>query len=507
MRSLLALLLLTAPGFAQSDTYRPPVFNDDGRIERIRATAPIVDSVFQKFFAQRRLPGLVYGVVVDGQLALTGQFGYTNVEKKVPADSKSVFRIASMSKSVTATAIMKLRDEGKVQLDAPAETYLPEMKGLKLLTNDAQLITVRDLLTHGAGFPEDNPWGDRQLADSDQELIDLLRRGISFSNVPGVEFEYANLGFALLGRIVTVVSGMPYQRYTTEKIFKPLGMNSTVWDYQSVPPGRLAHGYRLKDSAWVEEALLGDGAWGAMGGLLTTIEDFGRYVAFHLDAWPPRHDQETGPVRRSSLREMQQPWRFIGLSPQWKYPSGRVCGMTVSYGYGLNWMIDCEGRIALSHGGGLPGFGSGWTMMPDYGIGILSFDNLTYQGSGFVNTAVLDTIISLAKLKPREIPVSSILEQRQQALVTVLPDWKEADVEDLFAENFFPDNDVESWRKHTRELYAKIGAVKHVGPMKPLNQLRGSFEIEGEKGKLSVFFTLTPEKNPMIQQLRIREIR
>lgn len=501
MKTLLALLILALPAVGQ---YRPAVFKASDRVEKVAAAKRVVDSIFQRFYEQRRLPGLVYGVVVDGQLVLNGQFGLTNVASKIPADRRSLFRIASMSKSVTATAIMKLRDEGKVQLDAPAETYLPEMKGLRLLTTDAPVITVRDLLTHSAGFPEDNPWGDRQLADTDQELIDLMKRGISFSNVPGVEFEYANLGFALLGRIVTVVSGMPYQRYTTENLFKPLGMTSTVWEYTSVAPDRLAHGYRLKDSAWVEEALLADGSWGAMGGLLTSIDDYAKYVAFHLDAWPPRDAQETGPVKRSSLREMHQPWRFAGMNPNWKYPSGRVCGMTVAYGYGLNWVIDCEGRIAISHGGGLPGFGSGWTMMPEYGIGVLSFDNLTYQGTGFVNTAVLDTIIAMAGLKPRELPVSSILEQRQRELVAVLPEWKEAGLDRLFAENFFPDNDVASWRKRTRELYDKLGAVKAVGPMKPLNQLRGSFEIEGEKGRISVFFTLTSEKEPKIQQLRLQ---
>lgn len=507
MRSLLSILLLVARCVGQTSTYQPPVFNDPGRLERIKGLAPVVDSIYQKFFAQRRLPGLVYGVVVDGKLALTGQFGSTNVEKKTEADSRSLFRIASMSKSVTAMAIMKLRDEGKVQLNSPAEAYLPEMKGLKLLTNDTRLITVRDLLTHGAGFPEDNPWGDRQLARTDQELIDLVRGGISFSNVPGIEFEYANLGFALLGRIVTVVSGMPYQKYTTEYLFKPLGMTSTTWEYRSVEPNRLAHGYRLKDSTWVEEALLPDGAWGAMGGLITSIEDFSKYVAFHLSAWPPRNDPETGPVRRSSVREMQQLWRFEGMSPAFKYPTGRTCALVRGYGYGLDWLRDCTERVYSGHSGGLPGFGSNWMIVASRGIGVMAFDNLTYAGTAAVNMAVLDTLIALADLRPRTLPVSSVLAQRQHSLSLVFPEWREQDVAGLFAENFFLDDAIDSWRKRTKDLFARIGTVKSIGSMKPMNQLRGTFVIEGEKGKLEVFFTLTPEKEPLIQQLRIRELK
>ncbi len=85
-----------------------------------------------------------------------------------------------MTKSFTAMGILKLRDAGKLSLDDPAWKYIPEMKKVKYLTNDAPSITIRHLLTHSAGFPEDNPWGDRQLADSDADLIKIINEGVGF---------------------------------------------------------------------------------------------------------------------------------------------------------------------------------------------------------------------------------------------------------------------------------------------------------------------------------------
>jgi CubicO group peptidase (beta-lactamase class C family) len=165
-----------------------------------------------------------------------------------------------MSKSFTAMAILKLRDEGKLKLDDPAYLYIPEIKGIKYLTKDASPITIRNLLTHSAGFPEDNPWGDRQLANTDEQLIDLYKKGLSFSNDPGLGYEYSNLGFATLGYIIKKVSGKSYQEYITENILKPLGMTHTYYEYDKVPKELLAHGYRWIDNHWVEQPMLHDGS-------------------------------------------------------------------------------------------------------------------------------------------------------------------------------------------------------------------------------------------------------
>ncbi len=118
------------------------------------------------------------------------------------------------------------------------------MASLKYPTKDATPITIFNLLTMSAGFPEDNPWGDRQLSDTDQDLIDLVKNGISFSTNPGSQFEYSNLGYGLLGRIVSNVSGQHYQDYVIEKILRPLGMNDCEFEYEKIPNEKLALGYR-----------------------------------------------------------------------------------------------------------------------------------------------------------------------------------------------------------------------------------------------------------------------
>ncbi|MFC5408703.1 serine hydrolase domain-containing protein [Larkinella bovis] len=490
-----------------STSYQAPVFDDPQRLEKIRAVLPAVENLYRDYAAKNHFPGLAFGVVVDGQLIHSGGFGYTDVAKKTAVSSQSLFRIASMSKSVTVMAILKLRDEGKLRLDDPAYLYIPELKKLPYLTADSPLITVRHLMTHSAGFPEDNPWGDRQLDDSPADLTKLIAGGLSLSNAPGVAYEYSNLGFAMLGAIVTKVSGKPYQQYIDEAIFKPLGMTHTVWEYTKVPANQLAHGYRWLNNEWVEEPLLHDGSYGAMGGLITSIDDFSKYMAFHESAWPPRSVAESGPVKRSSVREMQQPWTFNNLASTFKYPNGRACPMVSSYGYGLRWSRDCEGRIYVGHTGGLPGFGSQWWIMPDYGIGVVAYGNLTYAGMTPINWTVLDTLITGAGLKPRAIPVSNILAQRKTELVQLLPDWTNAEHSPIFAENFFPDQSLENRRKNVQELFAKAGKMVRVGDLIPENQLRGRFIIEGEKGSIDVFFTLTPENPALIQQLDFREVR
>ena len=128
----------------------------------IEAMAPEITAYFETYMKAAHVPGLVFGVVKDGKLVLVRGLGVQDTASNSPVTADSRFRIASMSKAFTALAILKLRDQGRLSLDAPAENYVSEMKAWRYPTTDSARIRVSDLLHHTAGFVEDNPWGDRQ---------------------------------------------------------------------------------------------------------------------------------------------------------------------------------------------------------------------------------------------------------------------------------------------------------------------------------------------------------
>lgn len=485
-----------------SSTYKAPQFPDSNRTQKLQSAFSAVDKIYREHAEKNHFPGIAYGVVADGKLIHSGATGLLNLKTKQPATTKSLFRIASMTKSFTAMAIMKLRDEGKLNLTDAAEKYIPEMQNFEYLTKDASHITIQNLLTMTAGFPEDNPWGDRQLEDTDEELESFLKKGVSFSSIPGYQFEYSNLGFATLGNIIKRVSGVPYQQYITKEILKPLGMNETHWEFSEIGGDKLALGYRWEDEQWQEEPMLHDGSYGAMGGLITSIEDFGKYVALHLSAWPPNNEDETGIIKRNSIREMHRPF-MPRMFADAKTSDGSTCAIVVGYGYGLGYRQDCKGIVRISHSGGLPGFGSEFRFYPEYGVGVILFANRTYAGTGAANARVMDTLLLISGIKPRVLPASDILNKRKEQLSNLILSWDENLGQEILAENFFLDLSRDAWIKTSKETLAQIGEVISYEPMMAENQLRGYFIVNGKKGKLKVYFTLTPEPDPKVQELHL----
>jgi CubicO group peptidase (beta-lactamase class C family) len=501
MRKLTIALVFLAGVHAAS----APQFAVADRRAKLATAFPEIDRLFSEFARAGHVPGAAWGIVIDGELAHTGVTGLRDVDAKAPVDKDTVFRIASMTKSFTAMSILKLRDAGKLALDDPAERYVPELKGLRYPTTDSPRITIRHLLTHSEGFPEDNPWGDQQLSETDESLSRMMREGIPFSNPPGVAYEYSNYGFAILGRIVSRVSGQPYEEYVARHILQPLGMSSTTLHPDKVPADRRAVGYRWEDERWKVEPPLPHGSFGAMGGMLTSLRDLGAYVAVFLDAWPPRDGAERGPIGRASLREMQQPWRPAGTRVVLDKANVAAHLTASAYGYGLRITQTCQYRTMVSHGGGLPGYGTFMQWLPDYGVGIIAFGNLTYTSWTRVFGEAFAGLARTGGLQPRDVQPSAALIEARDAVSALIIKWDDRLADRIAAENLFMDRAKERRRKEIEQLLAQTGRCAAPQTFEFVeNALRGQWTMSCERGKLEVTITLAPTMPPGVQYLSVQ---
>lgn len=178
------------------------------------------------------------------------------------------------------------------------------------------------------------------------------------------------------------------------------------------------------------------------------------------------------------------------------------CAVMAGYGFGLGISTNCNGIKRISHGGALPGFGSNYVFFPEYGVGLMAFCNLTYTSPWPIDE-IEKLLFDSAELKARTLPASDILKERQEQLVELIRHWDPELESSILAENFYLDKAREKRIEEINGIMEKAGLIQQIDPVKPRNQLRGSFEIKTENGTVNLFFTLTPEKDPKVQQLNI----
>ena len=512
MKFVAVLLLLFIPQLAYAQkkiatgSVPPPQFTDPQRKQKLATAFPEIDKLFKSFMERSQTPGAVLGVIIDGELAWVKAAGVREKTGNAPVTPETVFRIASMTKSFTAMAILKLRDDGKLSLDDPASKYIPELAGLPYPTSDSQVLTIRHLLTHSEGFPEDNPWGDRQLAQSDETMRAWLKSGIPFSTSPGTAFEYSNYGFALLGQIVAKASGRPYADYVRDNILKPLGMNSSTFEMTSVPREHIALGYRREENNWKPEPILAHGSFGAMGGLWTSAPDLARYVAFLMSAFPPRDEPERGPIKRSSAREMQQAWRPSPASAFRATVDAPLQIGVSAYSYGLGVSQDCRFGHVVGHGGGLPGYGSLMRWLPEYGVGLIGMSNQTYQGFNGLFNDVTTALHRTGALQPRAVQPSPALLSAQADVSQLIIKWDDALANRIAADNLFLDVAAEVRQSRWKTLAEQHGTCRPATSIKPENALRGEWRMMCDRGWLDVFITLAPTMPPKVQLININAV-
>jgi CubicO group peptidase (beta-lactamase class C family) len=397
--------------------------------------------------------------------------------------------------------VLKLRDDGRLRLDAPAADYVPELRNWKYPTDDSPTIRVRDLLNHVGGFVTDDPWGDRQTPMPEAEFTALLRAGVPFTSTPQTKYEYSNLGYALLGRIITNVAKRPYAETITSTLLQPLGMASTGFDVERAPNERRALGYRWENDAWRLEPTLAPGVFGAMGGLQTNAPDYAKWVTYVLSAWPARNGADAGPVQRATVRELAQGSNF----PRYRNRPARsgtpACRQAVAYGMGMNAAMDCDLGFTLSHSGGYPGYGSHVMLLPDRGVGIFAFANRTYAGP---SSAVWDAAVALNKAgllgRERDSPLSAELTQAYQTVGQMFAAGSVAGARKQLAMNFLLDRDEDQWSRELAQLKANVGDCDTTAAIEPTGMMSGEFIWNCTHGRIAGSLTLAPTQPTRIQE-------
>lgn len=327
----------------------------------LRAALDLLTAWIEYRIAYLSLPSMAVAVVHDQQILWTRAFGAADVEGGIPATPATCYRIGSVTKLFTATAIMQLRDAGALRLDDPVTQHLPWFKiGGPRDQTDAEL-TIRQLLSHTSGLPREAAfpyWETLEFPLIADVREGLLRQSTALS--PESQWKYSNLAMAMLGEIVAAVSGVPYARYVERRILEPLGMRSTLVDGMALDDPRLARGYgRRFPRAPRQRREVGDiGGLVPAGNMASTVEDLARFamLQFRTAGGP-----ETAVLSGATLKEMQ---RIHWLEPGWQA------------GWGLGFRVFREdGRHCFGHGGLVPGHAADVRLLPAEKIAIIVLSN------------------------------------------------------------------------------------------------------------------------------------
>jgi CubicO group peptidase (beta-lactamase class C family) len=492
----------------------------------VRSDFAAVDAIVSHYFDRGAQPAISYGVVSGGVLVHSAGFGARGDGRPAP-DADTVFRIASMSKSFTASAVLLLRDEGRLALDDAAEKYVPELAGWPSVTPDSDRVTIRHLLTMTAGFPTDDPWGDRQQGLPLDAFGALLAGGVRFNWAPGTRFEYSNLGYAILGRIVAAAAQAEYAGFVATRLLAPLGMTRTGYDAAGFDPGELATGYRRGPAGWAELPFDPYGAFAPMGGVFSSVSDLARWVAGFAAAFPPGGGSDadgTHPLRRASRREMQQPQAVTGWRSPDRLPGGPP-GSPAYYGFGL--FVDEDpvlGRV-VSHSGGYPGFGSNMRWHPATGLGVIALGNGTYAPMSVLAGLVLEALLprpasyhvalspadpdspsapSATPVPPAGSPWPETLAAASE-VSRLLANWDDAAADALFSENVALDAPYQERRRALELIRQRIGDFRADDTRAPESDTPAHrrWWLTGPRGTVQAQILLNPERPPRVQSLAL----
>lgn len=398
----------------------------------------------------------------------------------------SPFRVASLTKSFTGLALLILRRAGQLNLDDPVNLHLPE---LSVIANpDWPELRLRHLLAMSGGLATDNPWGDRQESVSRGQLSDWAASGLRLLFPPGSSMEYSNLGYALLGEVITRVSDQDYRDFVGQQILDPLGLNSTRFSAAELPA--VIAGYHREPplvgqpDGWSDQAASGPGAFSSIGGLYSTAQDLARWTNLFLS-----HDVPEGAgFTRADLIEAQEP-----LGPA--YPSMAEFPLTgpAAAGYGFGLVIERylnHGKV-VGHSGGYPGFTANMSWHVRSGLTVIASTNGTHSAATKLARQVLarliaDSSASQADDAPWPETVAAV-----EAINTLVTDGTLA--EGLFADNVEADFPLHRRLDYLRQGLTSLGRqVRKRSNAKHERPSRASWSLHHEFGLLELDIELMP---------------
>jgi CubicO group peptidase (beta-lactamase class C family) len=341
---------------------------------------------------RRPAVGLAVGVVSNGSLEFFYGHGVADVTSRKPVTEDTVFRIASITKTFTAIAIMQLWERGLIDLDAPANDYLGAYQ-LVAMKASWRPATMRHLLTHTAGIAEQVPrlgmlrrdYGETvKVGRPVPTLAEYYRGALRLDAEPGTLFRYSDHSPATLGQIVEDVTQEPLHRYLREHVFQPLGMTDTTLVRSEVDHSRLATGYKLR-SRGAEAVPDRDVVMIGAGAAYSTPRDMARYLAALLDGGANEHGSVLKPATVASMFAAQY------------QPDPRIPGMGLAF-----WRHNAGGHPVVEHQGVLPGFDSQIVVAPDDGVGVMAFTNGTRGGAAWIPTE-MSTLVNHLLGVPDEV--------------------------------------------------------------------------------------------------------
>lgn len=511
------------------------------------------DRIMGSLIREGRAPSYVYAVFDRSGILHVAGGGPDAAGLSAEELQRLRFRIASMSKSFTAAAVLRLADEGLLRLDRAVADIVPEMSHVMRFRDDDPDITVADLLSMRSGLATDDAWADRQESMESAGLRAILRRGIRTVFSPGEEYEYSNLGYAVLGEVIRAITGEKPASYIESRIMRPLGLTDTTYDFRRVPDGLLVAGHHLVPAAsgsghertgdgpagatvWADEPFTAPGAFSVIGGAISSLKDVTAWDRWLASAFgDPGHARIHDEVLPANLRRIMQTGH-IPIPPVLRSGSsrGRLTRSDrteiSSYGYGLSVEHVPGMGDVIAHSGGYPGYGSHMRWHRRFGLGIVVLANGRYATPGVPAAKALDVLVHEAMSRGRMAativrPWTETLEAIRR-ISEALADAGDAiraegdarriclstlmGLRDLLSMNVTLDACVEDRAEGLSGLLRVAGAPLRVPTGTPPMSLRAdtpaqaTWEIPCKLHPLECSIALTPLEPPAVQTLDFR---